>query len=393
MTAIADFKKKLGRIHADDLGIYVHIPFCRTRCRFCAFYMKRHREDRVQRFLQALHQELRVYARDVGLGGLPVHTVYLGGGTPTTLTPRQLIQVLNRVRGWFVLDDAAEVSVEVHPGTITLEDLGELRQAGFTRLSVGGQSFDDTELLELGGRTFGAGAGQAVHWAKSSGFKNISLDLLFGFPGQSTESWKRTLEQALALPLTHLSCYAYTMEEGSFFHQEVLHGKGSKPDQALQVLLETIAVQRLSAAGFERYEISNYCQPGYKCRHNMRYWLAQSYLGLGPSAQSRLGDGRFGNMADLDGYVDSLKEARLPLDEITWLSPEQIDRERIILGLRMLSGVSVQVASGGNREETPLTRTIHQLREQGLVFIEERERLRLTNFGIRFADTVAVTLL
>ncbi len=395
MTAVsrADFQNTLGQIQTENLGLYVHVPFCRMRCRFCAFYMERHRENRVQKFLRGLDQELYLYARDVGLRNIPVHTIYFGGGTPTTLTPQQLIQVLNAIRRWFVVENDAEVSIEVHPGTVTPEGLGALRQAGFTRLSVGGQSFDQNELRALGGRAFGGGVRQAISWARSVGFTNISLDLLFGFPGQSVESWQRTLEEALALSPTHLSCYAYTLEEGSPFHREFIRGNGSEPDEDFQVALEEIAVECLAVAGFERYEISNYCQPGYACRHNMRYWQAQAYLGLGPSAQSCLDHVRFGNGASLEWYADSLKEGILPLDEITCLSHDQADRERVIWGLRLLSGISVLTQFTESRNKTVLFSTIHQLRKEGLLRVESQGQVKLTDLGIRYADTVAVALL
>jgi len=391
MATIADLKNTLGRIHEETLGVYVHVPFCRARCRFCAFYMEMPREDRVQAFLEGLDHEVRLYARDVGLHTIPIHTIYFGGGTPTTLTAQQLIRVLNTIRHWFAIKDDAEISVEVHPGTVSLESLGALRQAGFTRLSVGGQSFDQTELRELGGRTFGGGVRQAISWARAAGFTNISLDLMFGFPGQSMESWQRTLEEALAVSPTHLSCYAYTLEEGSPFFREVMQGKRAEPDQEFQVVLEERAVERLAAAGFERYEISNYCLPGYECRHNMRYWQVRACLGLGPSAQSFLGHTRFGNAANLEWYANSLKKGLLPLDEITRLSHDQVDRERVIWGLRMLAGVRLK--STQNRQVTGLLQTIHQLREQGLLRVEGQGRVRLTNSGIRYADTVAVALL
>ncbi len=382
---VADFNNELGRISAEHLGLYVHVPFCRARCRFCAFYMERLRTDRVQRFLGGVDRECSLYARDVGLCNVPVQTIYFGGGTPTALTAPQLIRILNGLRRWFVVDREAEISVEVHPGTVTPESLGLLRQAGFTRLSVGAQSFDQDELRELGGRAFGHGARQVVAWARSAGFTNISLDLLFGFPGQSLESWQRTLDEALAVSPAHLSCYAYTLEEGSPFYLDVMQGKGSASDQEFQVTLEAVAAERLAAAGFERYEISNYCQPHHECRHNVRYWQTQPWLGLGPSAQSCLGRVRFGNVADLERYATALEKGTLPLDDLTHLSPDQADRERVIWGLRMLSGVSVPP------HRKTLLETIHQLRKDGLLQVDGR--VRLTDRGLRYADTVAVAFL
>ncbi len=391
MTDVADLKKTLGRFHEENLGIYVHVPFCRARCRFCAFYMEMPGENRVQTFLSGLDHELRLYASDVGLRAIPVHTIYFGGGTPTTLPSRQLIRILNDIRYWFTVEDDAEISIEVHPGTVSPDSLRTLRQSGFTRLSVGAQSFDRNELRDLGGRAFGAEVRQVVSWARSVGFTNISLDLMYGFPGQSMESWQRTLGEALSLSPTHLSCYAYTLEEGSPFHREMMQGKGAAPDQEFQLVLEGEAVDRLVAAGFERYEISNYCRAGYECRHNMRYWHVLPYLGLGPSAQSSLGHARFGNVADLESYADSLKRGTLPLDEVTSLSPDQLDRERMVWGLRTLSGVPVRMKA--TEQKTTLLQTIRQLREQGLLQVEKQGRVRLTDLGMRFVDTVAVALL
>ena len=354
--------------------------------------MEIHREHRVRAFLRALERELRLYANDAGFREIPVHTIYLGGGTPTTLTPQQLRRVLNAIRESFVVDDHAEVSIEVHPGTMTFNGFEALRQSGFTRLSVGGQSFDANELLTLGGRTFGADTRQAIQWARDAGFTNISLDLMFGFPGQSEASWQRSLDEAMALSPEHLSCYAYMMEEGSPLYQKFVRGHGGEPDEALQVTLEEMAVARLSAGGFTRYEISNYCRPHHECRHNMRYWRGQAYLGLGPSAQSYLGRIRFGNMANLQHYTDSIAEGRLPLDEFVCLSPEQKDRERVIMGLRMVSGVPTGLAVKGKGAQTVLDQKIHQLQAEGLL-VEERGTVRLTDWGIRHADTVAVALL
>ena len=395
MTDVADLKKILGRAQVENLGIYVHVPFCRVRCRFCAFYMEGLREDRVQAFMDGLAHELRLYARTLELRKVPVHTIYFGGGTPTTLAPRQLARILHDIRYWFAVEDDAEISIEVHPGTVSPDGLGSLRQSGFTRLSVGAQSFDRNELRGLGGRAYGAEVRQAVSWAQAAGFTNISLDLMYGFPGQSMESWQRTLDEALALSPTHLSCYAYTLEEGSPFHREMMQGKGSAPDQEFQLVLEEQAVDRLIPAGFERYEISNYCRAGYACRHNMRYWRVLPYLGLGPSAQSALGHVRFGNMADLESYADFLKRGTLPLDEVTSLSPDQVEREHMVWGLRMLSGVPVRVPvrMTATEQNAPLLQTICQLGEQGLLQVDKQERVRLTDLGMRFVDTVAVALL
>jgi oxygen-independent coproporphyrinogen III oxidase len=374
-----------------SLGLYLHVPFCHTRCHFCAFTLQIHREDRVQHYLRALSTEMRLHATQRSLNGRRLDTVYFGGGTPTTLDASQLANILQHVRDSFGLDDGAEISIEAHPDTVTEDGLRQLVDAGFTRISFGAQSMDDSELLQIGRRTSGSRTQAAVNLARAAGFANINLDLIYGVPGQTLESWLATLEAVLSVEPSHLSCYALTVEEKTRLHIDVRRGNAAEPDPALQNEMEDAAARRLATAGFTRYEISNYARPGHACRHNLLYWQGHDYLGLGPGAQSYLNGRRFGNSESVENYARTLEEERLPIVDSELLKEDQRRRERIVFGLRLIEGVDQALL----RHEPPdraWQQTLDRLTRRGL--LEERAgKLRLTDEGRRFADSVAVELL
>nr|MBI3611929.1 radical SAM family heme chaperone HemW [Nitrospirota bacterium] len=372
------------------LGIYIHVPFCRTRCSFCAFYLRIHREDWAQAYVEALAREIRLYAAQDRLGGRLPDSLYFGGGTPTTLQPEQLVEIYALVRDSFGLARQAEVTVEAHPDSVTEEGLQTLRVAGFNRISFGLQSADEEELLQVGRKTDGASVNRAVAHARAAGFANLNLDLIYGLPGQTLASWHETLAQALALAPTHLSCYALTVEDKTHLQVSLHRGDLPEPDQDLQNTMEDQAALRLAEAGFDRYEISNYSRPGHACRHNLLYWQGGEYLGLGPSAQSYLNGCRFGNVEDLTAYRDQLASGRLATAQTEQLSPAQRQREALVFGLRLTDGVrlSGSLAQSADQWEQKLQR----LKRDGLIELAA-DRVRLTALGRRFADQVAVELL
>ncbi len=389
---IDSLKKCLEGQSVASLGLYIHIPFCRVRCQFCAFYVQLHHEERVQAFLMGLTHEMQLYGRDIGLGNIPVSSVYFGGGTPTVLSSTQLVGVLDDIQKWFAITDEAEISLEGHPGTINREDLQILRSRGFNRISLGAQSFDDQELLQLGGRAVSQATETAVAISRQAGFENISLDLMYGFPGHSTSSWQRTLKATLTLEPSHLSCYAFTVEEGSHFYNKVEQGAVLAPNEEVQASLALFTADYLNAAGYEQYEISNFCQPGFSCQHNLRYWQGESYLGLGPSAQSFVNGVRFGNPSDLDSYCVAIAQGELPVEEVDVLNSQEVHREYIVFGLRTMKGVLRKQVKLLSEINTEWGRAFHQLHKQGLL-TEEEGYVRLTQKGLQFADTVAVALL
>lgn len=374
-----------------SVGLYLHVPFCRTRCHFCAFTLQIHREDRVRRYLDSLSREIRLHANQQSLAVRRLDTVYFGGGTPTTLQPTQLTGILQQVRDSFGLNDGAEISVEAHPDTVTEEGLRHLVRAGVTRISFGAQSMDTEELLQIGRRTSGDRTRAAVRMAREAGVASVNLDLIYGVPGQPLDGWLESLDQVLALEPDHVSCYALTVEEKTRLHLDVRRGDATEPDAALQNEMEDAAAGRLAATGFTRYEISNYARPGHACRHNLLYWQGHDYLGLGPSAQSYLDGRRFGNVEDVARYDLALEQGRLPIAESEILSADQRGRERIVFGLRLIEGVD-QALLRHAPPDGAWRQTLDRLTRRG--WLEERAgRLRLTDEGRRFADSVAVELI
>ncbi len=375
-----------------SLGLYIHVPFCRVRCPFCPFYVEIHRQQQARSFLDSLKRELCVYSEMIGFHDVPLASVYVGGGTPTTLTTAELRELLAWIQEGFSLTPDVEVSIEVHPGTVTENTLKELRTAGFNRLSLGIQSFDGQELNRLGGRILNQGPHATVTQARSAGFQNISLDLMYGFPGHTLDAWQYSLDKAIALSPEHLSCYAFTVEEGTYFYDEVTKGHVSMPEDGFQLLLEEEAITRLSEFGYERYEVSNFSQVGYECRHNTRYWQGRAYLGVGPSAQSYVDGVRFGNTPNLNVYNQCLEETQLPLEGWDDVPVCRADRENIVFGLRMLNGVVLNNLSEILQTDEEWNRGIQSMQQKGLLKIEDGH-LRLTASGIQHADTVAVALL
>lgn len=373
------------------IGLYVHVPFCRTRCHFCAFYLRIYRDDLAHAYVQALLNEVRLHAFRLTTRNRPLSTVYFGGGTPTLLPPDALIQILDVVRRELGVAPDAEITIEGTPDSVTEDGLHALRAAGFTRLSLGLETSVPEELVAIGRCRASDGIVARVGHARRAGFTNFNLDLIYGLPGQTERSWQASLDRALALNPTHVSTYALTVEAGSRFHVDTHRGDLPELDEALALRLDDMAVQSLAAAGFERYEISNYARPGYSCRHNRLYWEAGDYLGLGPSAQSYVGEQRFGVRGDLDRYRELLARGALPICDEQWLNPAQRGKDALVFGLRLLAGVDIQHRATRDAVDTAEP-VLRRLKAEGWLE-QEGTRLRLTDLGRLYADSVAVELL
>jgi oxygen-independent coproporphyrinogen-3 oxidase len=319
--------------------------------------------------------------------GRPVQSVYLGGGTPTVLATTQLVEILSEIRGHLTLASDCEITVEGHPSTISKQDLAQLLQAGTTRISFGAESMDDGDLTRIGRPGAVCETVTAVTQAREAGFNNINLDVMYGLPGQSLDSWQRTLTHCLTLEPTHLSCYALTVEEGTRLASNIQRRQSPVPDEGLQIEMDEAAQQILSDAGYERYEVSNYAKPGYACRHNLLYWTNGEYLGFGPSAQSYIEGSRFGNVADLAVYNTSLAESRLPIEDRSRLSEKEQLRDTVIFGLRLIQGVPT-FHLHQHAENYGHTAVTAQLLAEQLIE-EDGERSRLSARGRLQADTIA----
>ena len=373
------------------LGLYIHVPFCRSRCHFCAFYLEIYRDDRAQSFLTALSREMQLHVAQQPLGGRRLDSVYFGGGTPTALRTEDLCDILSGVRTNFGLTRDAEITIEAHPDTVAVEGLRALSAAGFNRISFGVQSLDEKELTQIGRPVLSDTTHKAVASARQAGFTNINLDLMYGLPGQTLDSWLGTVDHALALEPTHLSCYALTVENNTRLIVDIRLGTRDNPEELLQNAMEDEAARHLAGAGFHHYEISNYSRPGYTCRHNRLYWENGEYLGMGPSAQSYLAGDRFGNIDDLDAYEDRLANGVLPIVDRESLGVEQRRREAVVFGLRLIDGVPT-ASLPIHEEQRDWTEKVTRLIDDG--YLETAgDRVKLTATGRRFADSIAVDLL
>ena len=370
----------------EDLGLYVHIPFCRRRCHFCAFYLEIARSDRMGLFRSALAQEIALYRRQDLLDGRVFQSIYFGGGTPTSLPADQLVALLTLIRATWPTAGAAEITVEAHPSSITVRDLTILADAGFNRISFGAESMADKDFVSIGRFGQVQDTAAAVQAARQAGFRNINLDLMYGLPGQSLQDWICILESLMTLAPSHISCYALTIEEGTRLAQDIARNCVPPPDDILQIDMESAAERFLAEEGFSRYEISNYAKPDSACRHNLLYWTGGEYLGLGPSAQSYLHGIRFGNVADLEAYAACLNDNRLPITERTILSASERQRDALVFGLRLLRGVPRKAIPAAERDHQ-----IDELIAKGLLDADH-DRVRLTSLGRRYAEMVAEQL-
>ncbi len=374
-----------------EVGLYIHVPFCRSRCHFCAFYLQMYREDRAAAYVASLLREIGLYAGQNPYGGRPLTSVYFGGGTPTTLRSSQLLDILSRIRDAFPLRPDVEITLEAHPETVTGGTLALLRRAGFNRISFGIESMEEQELIRVGRPTTLGTARRAVADARRAGFANINLDLIYGLPGQTLETWLATLRDALSLLPTHISCYALMIEEGTRLNVDRRRGEAVEPDEELQNRMEDAAQVVLEDAGYVRYELSNYARPGFACRHNLLYWTDGEYLGLGPSAQSYLNGCRFGNVEDLGAYHRLIEAGRAPVEAVERLSPRQCVREAIVFGLRLIEGID-QGLLKWDADRQHLARAVERLIGEAL--LESRAgKVRLSERGRRVADSIAVELL
>jgi oxygen-independent coproporphyrinogen III oxidase len=370
-----------------DIGLYVHIPFCRQRCHFCAFYLEVAKSERMEAFSSACRQEADIYRDRPVVHGRPLQSIYFGGGTPTALPIQQLCGLLTLIRRTWPTSGTVEVTVEAHPSTITAGDAQALADAGFNRISFGAESMDDEDFGPIGRPGCVRDTERAVAAARVAGFTNVNLDLMYGLPGQTLRSWTSTLQSLLDMDPAHISCYALTIEEGTKLAHDIARHRAPPLDEALQLEMESAAEVLLTQAGFVRYEISNYAKPGWASRHNLLYWTDQDYLGLGPSAQSYVQGVRFGNRADLTAYIELLGKGALPIEERRALSASEQERDAVVFGLRLTEGVPAATV-----ERIVLTAGSHaklaRLLSQGLLE-SGAGRVRLTPLGQRFADTVA----
>lgn len=321
-----------------SLGLYLHIPFCRHKCFYCDFYSVPGASlKQLAAYTGSLCAEIAT-VKD-GNGAVPVDSIYFGGGTPSLLPPLQIGGVLDAIAKRFSLAKNIEITMEANPGTVNKEIWADYRLAGINRISLGVQSLNDKELAVLGRKHSAGLVRETVAALRKAGFDNISLDLIYGIPGQTMAAWGQTLKEVALLGPEHLSMYLLQLDEQVPLAKSIACGKLALPeDEAIEAMYYG-GLDYLEGQGLAQYEISNLAFPGYACRHNLRYWLCGEYLGLGAGAVSCLGGRRWMNAADLEAYMSGDNQSRITLEEMT---PAQQAQEAIILGLRLRKGIDIK---------------------------------------------------
>jgi oxygen-independent coproporphyrinogen-3 oxidase len=359
LPATAPEATETARTLAGGIALYIHIPFCQTRCPYCDFNTYAGLGHLIPKYLGALQREIRAWG--LVLGRPTVNTVFLGGGTPSLLTPTQIGELLDSVKAAFAVHPQAEVSAEANPDDVTTERMAAFRALGVNRLSMGVQSLDDGLLNVLGRRHDSAQAEEAFRLMRSAGCSNISMDLMYGLPAQTMDQWRQTVRRLLEMAPEHVSAYCLTLEEGTPLASSVKAGRVPDPDQDLAADMYLWAEDALAAEGYLHYEISNWARPGFESRHNLTYWRNLPYLGVGPGAHSFLGGYRFANLDPPPTYIQRVSgwavleaggavptlDVVLTQRQGAVADVEAVDRrlemaETVMLGLRLGEGVGVE---------------------------------------------------
>lgn len=371
-------------------GIYIHIPFCKRFCHYCDFYSITDNSES-ESFVQAVMLETAMQARY--LDGETVETVYLGGGTPSLLTVGQTGQIISAVRKNFSLSDDPEITVEVNPDDIYEGYFRELAGTGVNRVSLGVQSWNDKRLKYLGRRHDSAQSAKALEWAFKEGIVNVSVDLIYGLPGMTTGDLKHDLEETFAWPVTHLSAYHLTIEEGTRFGKMKKEKKLVEPDEETSNAMLSLLGNMCREKGFIHYEISNFALPGYISRHNSAYWKQIPYLGLGPSAHSFNRTSRQWNVSDVKKYIRSISGGKVPFEK------EDLDKlttfnEYVMTSLRTMWGIDLEHVEAYYDKEMHdyLVNLSGKYIRYGLMR-REKNTLVLTDQGRMISDNIIAELL
>jgi oxygen-independent coproporphyrinogen-3 oxidase len=413
-------------------GIYIQVPFCQTKCTYCNFHTGVASPAAYAPYARAVEREIRdwralhaaaslasadffsrekrldvqaFFAPDNPRAGLLNDTIYLGGGTPSLFDPADLSRILEAVRSQFGAgrtgsgETSTEVTLEADPETITPEKAAAWLAAGINRISLGAQSFHDAELKPAGRMHRREDIFTAIARLRAAGFANISLDLIAGLPHQTAASWQASVEEALRLRPEHISIYLFEIDEGSRLGKEILSGgarysAAAVPSDDAMAESYEFACERLARAGYEHYEISNWALPGFRSRHNLKYWRREPYLGFGAGAHSFDGHWRWANAHDPAAYAAAIAQGRLPVEQLEEVTPKMAFDEELFLGLRQLEGIDLARIESqyGSQLNAPIGARIEELRAQGLV---ERDgtRVRLAPARLAVSNEVFVALL
>lgn len=368
----------------EKIGIYIHIPFCRSKCDYCDFYSLSGAESRMDDYQSAL----LVHMREVSLQATKsaVDTVYIGGGTPSYYGKKRIKEIVKCLKKHYNLDKNCEITVECNPDSADKSFFRSLRWAGVNRFSMGMQSSDGGELQAIGRPHSFDQTKQAVESARKAKVKNLSLDIIYGLPQQSDEGWKQTVEDAIALQPEHISAYGLKIEEGTPLFERVRQGE-TIPDDDVQAERYLWTVERLKEAGYAQYEISNFAKNGCESRHNLRYWQMRPYIGFGPGAHSDFGDRRYSMMRDLEGYISGVQSGGALVDEHELIPQRERGSEYLMLGLRTLEGVEEDVYRRRySMDFGPIQKKMEAFATEGWAVQEDSGRWHLTPEGMLLSN-------
>ena len=380
-----------SRKKTTPLGIYIHVPFCRSKCQYCDFYSVTEKDDRLmESFLDAICDHIRETGPQAP--GHRVDTIYFGGGTPSFFGADGMAAILSAIRRSFDVAMDAEITFEANPDSVSPRLLRKLKSEGFNRVSLGIQCDDDDILAKIGRPHNYEQAVSAVQKIRKAGFKNLSLDLIYGLPGQTLESWQRTLRNVLELKPEHISCYGLKVEEGTPLYacQEFMN----LPDDDAQADMYLATVEILRAKGYRQYEISNFCKRNHESKHNVKYWTGGEYLGFGPDASSDFAGKRFKIIRDLRGYIDGIRGGGQVLEEIQTVAKRERAGEYLMMGLRTTQGIS-----GEEYEKlfllpfAPIEEALETCRQRGHALTGDGGRWRLTPEGFLLSNSIISDLL
>lgn len=323
---------------SEQAGLYIHIPFCLSKCGYCSFYSIES-VNLIPEFVSALKEEIKNYSNIFSL----FDTIYFGGGTPSLLTPRQLAEILEAVNKYYKIDKNSEITLEANPGDISLQYLKELRGIGINRLNIGIQSFDDKILRFLGRRHSVKEAVAAIEAARQAGFNNMGIDLIYGVHGLGIKSWENTLQKAVSFAPEHISSYQLSLDIKTPLYKKYSSANWHLPDEKTELKLFLTTSEELESTGYIHYEVSNFARlDKFKSRHNQKYWRHVPYLGLGPAAHSLLNNKRWRNKALAKTYIKEIASGKMPVEGSEILSNEQLQLEAMFLGLRTKAGIDLK---------------------------------------------------
>jgi oxygen-independent coproporphyrinogen-3 oxidase len=368
-------------------GLYIHIPFCKSKCPYCNFYSITSL-TRIGEFLNALSREMEMYQETF----TRFDTIYIGGGTPSLLAVEHFDSILSQIQNAFIVSPNPEITIEINPADTTREYLESLRRIGINRLNIGVQSFDDTVLAFLKRRHSVHQALDTIETARKAGFENIGIDLIYGVPGQDMTSWRDTVSQALSYELAHLSCYQLTIEAGTPLGLRHERGEIVLPNEELQYAFFIKTSETLENAGYVHYEVSNFAKDmSLASKHNQKYWNHTPYLGLGPAAHSFTGHTRWWNRRSLDEYIRDIETGKPPLNASEMLDKEQLYLEAIFLGFRTKRGIHLRNFSDkyGYDLMSEKSDTLARLTKEGFIEIKNGY-VQPTRTGLAVADTLAL---